>query len=214
MAYQATAKTEAKKAQKYQKIIAATKQQIASAGFRSVSMANIAAQAGVATGTLYRYFPSKKELCTEVFRKYTDIELSIVKELATCTNILPAQKLIMAIEVFAKRALQSRHLAWSLIVEPLDPALEAERIIYRQAYCDIYTKLIDEGIEQQQFRQQLSSVSAAALVGALAEALIGPLSILSSQATEKMTGQKVNKAQVIGNIVTFCLSALGYQHKR
>ncbi len=214
MAYQATAKTEAKKAQKYQKIIAVTKKQIASAGFSSVSMANIAAQAGVATGTLYRYFPSKKELCTEVFRKYTDIELGIVKELATRANILPAQKLTMAIEVFAKRALQSRHLAWSLIVEPLDPALEAERIIYRQAYCDIYTKLITEGIEQQQFRQQLSSVSAAALVGALAEALIGPLSILSSQPTEKVTGQKVNKAQLISNIVTFCLSALGYQYKR
>lgn len=211
MAYQATAKTEAKKAQKYQKIIAVTKKQIATAGFRSVSMANIAAQAGVATGTLYRYFPSKKELCTEVFRKYTDIELGIVKELATHTNKLPAQKLTMAIEVFAKRALQSRHLAWSLIVEPLDPALEAERIIYRQAYCDIYSKLIDEGMKRQQFRQQLSSVSAAALVGALAEALIGPLSVLSSQPTETMMNQKINQTQVISNIVTFCLSALGYQ---
>jgi len=213
MAYQATAKTAAKKAQKYEKIISVTKKQIAQAGFSSVSMANIAAQAEVATGTLYRYFSSKQALCTEVFCKYTDIELTLVEKLLNAKNVSPAQKLTTAIEVFAKRAMQSRHLAWSLIVEPLDPGLEAQRIKYRQAYCDLYSKLIDEGIKVQQFRPQLSSVSAAAIVGALAESLIGPLSILSSQPTEKMRKQKVNQAQVISNIVTFCLQALGYQQQ-
>jgi AcrR family transcriptional regulator len=213
MAYQATQKTEANKANKRQKIIEATQKRIRKAGFAGVSMANIAKEAGVATGTLYRYFPSKQALCTEVFRIYTDIEVRLIHSLATEPNQNPAQKLIAAIEVFSLRAIKSRHLAWSLIVEPLDPALEAERLHYRTSYAAIYTQLIEEGIEQHQFQPQVSSVSAAAIVGALAESLVGPLSVLAQHPDQNRntSNMTTEHEQLIQNITRFCLSAVGYR---
>ena len=213
MAYQATQKTEANKANKRQKIIEATQKRIREAGFAGVSMANIAREAGVATGTLYRYFPSKAALCTEVFRIYTEIEVRLIHRLATEPDKNPAQKLIAAIEAFSRRAIKSRHLAWSLIVEPLDPALEAERLHYRTSYAAIYTQLIEEGIEQHQFHPQISSVSAAAIVGALAESLIGPLSVLAQHPdqTRSSSHKTTEHEQLIHNITRFCLSAVGYR---
>lgn len=213
MAYQATTKTEANKANKRKKIIEATQMRIHEAGFAGVSMANIAKEAGVATGTLYRYFPSKQALCTEVFRIYTEIEVSLVHDLATESNKTPAERLIAAIEAFSRRAIKSRYLAWSLIVEPLDPALEAERLHYRTSYAAIYTQLIEEGVAQHQFHPQLSAVSAAAIVGALAESLVGPLSVLAQHAeqTKNTVDKTTDHAQLIQNITRFCLSAVGYK---
>jgi AcrR family transcriptional regulator len=213
MAYQATTKTEANKANKRKKIIEATQKRIREAGFAGVSMVNIAKEAGVATGTLYRYFPSKQALCTEVFRIYTEIEVSLIHSLATEPNKNPAQKLIAAIEAFSRRAIKSRHLAWSLIAEPLDPALEAERLHYRTSYATIYTRLIEEGIEQHQFYPQISSVSAAAIVGALAESLVGPLSVLAQhrEQTKNTSNKTIDHEQLIQNITRFCLSAVGYR---
>lgn len=213
MAYQATTKTEANKASKRKKIIEATQKRIREAGFAGVSMVNIAKEAGVATGTLYRYFPSKQALCTEVFRIYTEIEVSLIHSLATEPGKSPAQKLIAAIEAFSRRAIKSRHLAWSLIVEPLDPSLEAERLHYRRSYAAIYTRLIEEGVAQHQFHPQISSVSAAAIVGALAESLVGPLSVLAQDAeqTKNTSNKTTDHEQLIQNITRFCLSAVGHR---
>lgn len=201
MAYQATQKTVANKAHKYQKIIEVTQQQITEAGFAGVMMADIAKRAGIATGTLYRYFANKQQLCGEVFRIYTEIEVALVQRLTTQINKNPIDKLSSAIATFARRAIKSRHLAWSLIAEPLDPALETQRLKYRQAYCDIYTRLIEEGILQQQFRPQTASISAAAIVGALAESLVGPLS--------KSNQSPIGNEELISNMIAFCLFALG-----
>ncbi len=201
MAYQATEKTAANKAYKYQKIINITQQQIAKAGFASVFMADIAQQAGIATGTLYCYFANKQQLCGEVFRIYTEIEVNLVQQLTSQTDKNAIDKLISAVATFARRAIKSRHLAWSLIAEPLDPALEAQRLKYRQAYCDIYSALIEEGIKQQHFRPQNAVISAAAIVGALAESLLGPLA--------KSAQLPINNEQLISSMVAFCLFALG-----
>lgn len=201
MAYQPTKKTEANKASKRKKIIAVTQQRISEAGFAGVSMANIAKDSGIATGTLYRYFPSKQALCTDVFRIYTEVEVELIHRLTTEPGRKPAEKLASAIEAFARRAIKSRRLAWSLIAEPLDPTLEAERLHYRKSYADIYTHLIDEGVEQQQFRPQISTVSAAAIVGAMAESLVGPLS--------ENPDTIIDTDLLIQNITRFCLSAVG-----
>ena len=219
MAYQATIKTEENKLNRRKKIVEVAKLRIKASGFSGVSMVNIAKEVGVATGTLYRYFPSKQDLCTEVFRIYTEIEVQHIDELAHRSGLNAAEKLQSALEAFAFRAIKSRQLAWSLIAEPLDPMLEAARLHYRQSYADIYEQLIEEGVRQQLFLPQIASVSAAAIVGALAESLVGPLSLLveeqgktvKSSTNEIQNDQIIPNDQIIQNIVAFCLSALGYQ---
>ena len=51
-------------------------------GYAAASVAAIAERAGVATGTLYRHFPSKADLFVELFRAIGDAELAAMQEAA------------------------------------------------------------------------------------------------------------------------------------
>ncbi|BBM66028.1 TetR family transcriptional regulator [Vibrio alfacsensis] len=51
---------------KYEQIIAAAERLIAESGFHGLSMHKLAAEAGVAAGTIYRYFSDKEHLLEEV----------------------------------------------------------------------------------------------------------------------------------------------------
>ena len=87
-----------------------------------------------------------------------------------------AKRVADGLETFARRALRARRLAFALIAEPVDPLIEAERLAFRRAYRDGVAELIDDGIASGELPGQDSQLSAAALVGATAEAMVGPLS--------------------------------------
>jgi hypothetical protein len=55
--------------------------------------------------------------------------LTVVNGVAD-TDKIPADKLTAAIRTFANRALRGRRLAYALIAEPVDPEVEAVRLIH------------------------------------------------------------------------------------
>ena len=69
-----------------------------------------------------------------------------------------------------RRALAEPVRAYALIAEPVDPAVEAERLTFRRAYADLFARALAE-----RRRTRTREIAAAAIVGALAEALVGPL---------------------------------------
>jgi len=206
MPYQATAKTEARKASTRQRILDEALGLVYRGGFSAVAMTQVATAAGIATGTIYRYFPSKSELCTELFRVCTEREVAVVASAATASGPA-AQRLEHCIQAFARRAIKGRNLAWALIAEPLDPSLEAERLRYRDAYKAVFAQLIDTGIASGEFAPQVSTpLSAAAIVGALAEALVNPLSPHNPEAIGPD-----DKQILIDALSQFCLRAVGIE---
>ena len=84
--------------------------------------------------------------------------------------------LAAAVETFARRALRGRRLAWALLAEPVDPAVEVERLAFRRAYAAGFEHVLREGVAAGELAPQNVELTAAALVGALGEALVGPLS--------------------------------------
>jgi len=85
----------------------------------------VARRAGVATGSVYRHFPSKAELFTEVFRRASQREIDVMHEVAQAHPERPAaERLAAAAEAFARRALASPVRAYALLAEPVDPAIE------------------------------------------------------------------------------------------
>jgi AcrR family transcriptional regulator len=50
-----------------ERVLVAAEHEFAASGYRGATMASIAARAGVSTGNLYRYFPSKEALFGEIF---------------------------------------------------------------------------------------------------------------------------------------------------
>lgn len=171
MAYRATARTEQRKAELRARILLEARHCVARDGFRGLSIAAIANQSGIATGTLYRYFHSKADLCIAVFEDATEREIRAVEDAAR-TEVMQVKQLRQALNTFAGRALQNTTLAYALIAEPVDPELEQTRLRYRERWAQTFSTLLQHGIEQGLFYPQSVAVSAAALVGAMAEAIV------------------------------------------
>ncbi len=156
------------------RIVAAAHALIAEKGYAGCSVALVADAAGVATGSVYRHFPDKGALFAEVFRTATQREVDAVAEAGAKPGSIE-ERVARAVETFAGRALRSPRLAYALIAEPVDPQVEAERLVYRRAYRDIFAQVIADAVDAGDLPPQDPEVSAAAVVGAMAEALVVPL---------------------------------------
>lgn len=200
MAYRRTAKTEAKLAGKRAAIVKAARTCLAHGGFGAAQISQVAAAAGIATGTVYRYFPSKAALFAEIFEDAARRETAVMQAITEGPGS-PAMRLKQAVEAYARRAVRGRRLAWALIAEPVAPEIEAERWTLRAAYRDILARLIDEGIASGAFPPQDAMVSAAAVVGAMIEPLIGPLSTLDDRIER-------DAEWLIASTVQFCVAAV------
>lgn len=200
MVYRATAHTQAKKAESRERLLNAGLNLVLEAGFSHITINKVAQHANVATGTVYRYFASKGELCEEIFLKATKIELSKVTETCNTPNKSPRERMETTLSEFAYRAIKGRRLAYALIAEPVDSMLDETRLQFRRAYAEQFAALIEEGIASGDFRDQSAMISATAIVGAMSEALVGPLSPNNCDRIESKT--------LTQDIVDFCLRAL------
>src|SRR5262249_35311790 len=179
LAYRTTERTEARLAETRGRIIRAARGLIAEGGYVAAQVAPVADRAGVAVGTVYRHFPSKSDLFAEVFRGASQHEVDAMRDAIDSPG--PASvRMAAGIETFARRALQGRRLAWALLAEPVDPAVEAERLHFRHSYRDLMAGVIAEGIEDGELPGQDVDATAAALIGAIGEAMVGPLSPTSN----------------------------------
>jgi AcrR family transcriptional regulator len=176
VAYRPTERTEARKQAARARIVGAARELIAHGGYGEAQVAAVAERAGVATGTVYRHFPSKADLFAEVFRQASQREVDALAAAAAEAEGGAAARIAAAVETFARRALRGRRLAWALIAEPVDPAVEAERLVFRRAYRDELAEVVESGIAAGELPDQDPATSAAALVGAIAEAMVGPVS--------------------------------------
>lgn len=167
-------------------IVEAAHALVSERGYAGCSVALVATGAGVATGTVYRHFPDKGALFAEVFRVATQREVDAVSEAAGKPGTV-AERVGRCVETFARRALRSPRMAYALIAEPVDPQVEAERLTYRRAYRDIFAALIVDAVAAGDLPPQDAQVSAAAVVGAMAEALVVPLRVSTGSTTDSRT---------------------------
>ena len=200
MAYRPTERTRARSAAARERILTAALEQLAEGGYASASMVTVARRAGVATGSVYRYFPSKGDLFAEAFRRASQREVDVLVELGHRT--MPVRERIAAwVEAFVHRALAEPVRAYALIAEPVDPAVEVERLTFRRAYADLFARALRDAMDSGELPESDPDLAAAAIVGALAEALLGPLAQSDADAGELTAG-----------LQTFVLSAVGAAH--
>ncbi len=199
MAYRPTERTEARNAATRRRIVAAARGLIAKGGYAEAQVAAVASRAEVAIGTVYRHFPSKADLFAEVFREASQREVDAVAAAAREAADSATARIAAAVETFARRALRGRRLAWALIAEPVDPAVEAERLVFRRAYRDVFADVIAVGVESGELPLQNPELSAAALVGAIGEALVGPVSPTAAGGGAEL---------VVGSLTEFCIRSV------
>lgn len=199
MAYRRSPLMQERLADNRERIVRAARKLIASDGFRGASMTAVAAAAGLSTGALYRYFPSKAELYVELLNEAVTHECAILDDIVAGAGSARA-RLRAAVESFARRALEGPHLAYAFIAEPADPEVDAARIVCRQRFSAVFARVLQDGIASGEFPQQSVDVSAACIVGAFTEALVRPV-------TPRL--RRTNESALVGAIADFCERAVG-----
>jgi AcrR family transcriptional regulator len=156
------------------KVVAITREMVADGGWGAAQIALIAHRAGVATGSVYRYFDSKVDLCVQVLAEVSQREIDVVAAIVDAEGNATA-RLHDAVAAFVRRASRQPKLAYALIAEPCERELDEARLAYRAELSKQFARLIDEGIAKGEFVDMPSDLLSTCVTGAFMESLVGPL---------------------------------------
>jgi AcrR family transcriptional regulator len=174
MAYRRTANVLRRLNARHDAIVDAARDAATAGGMAAIQIAPVAERAGVAAGTVYRYFPGKIELVGALVESVAEREIEAVRKAANAAPG-PLSAVAAALATFGARALRNRKLAWAVIAEPVDTDTDAVRQQYRRDLSAEIETRIWAAIAGGHLPDQDASLAASAFVGALLEGLIGPL---------------------------------------
>lgn len=204
MAYRRTENVVRRLAARHDAIIAAAGALAAEAGISAVQIEPVSRRAGVATGTVYRYFPSKTELVAALVASVSERELSAMRRSADAAPG-PLSALAATITTFAARALANPRLAFALIAEQADGAADEARLAFRMALAAELGKRLTTAISGGHLPDQDVAVAAPALLGAVMESLVGPLAASAAESAAR---------DAVRAITLFALRAVGVADAR
>lgn len=215
MAYRRTPQVQARLDATRDRIVAAAVDRVATGGWGAVTVAAVARDARVATGTVYRHLDDKDALLAAAFRRAAGRELAAVAGAAGGGGA-PLARLESALRVFAERALRGRRLAYALLAEPAGPTVEAERLTYRRGYRQVFAEVLADGVADGSLAPHDVEVVAAALVGASGEVLVEPLAPTTGAAagaaadphTDRAADPSADPAARTEALVATCLRAV------
>lgn len=194
-------------------VLAAATDLVREHGYGGCSIAAVADRAAVATGTVYRYWPSKRELFAEVFAQVCRRELAAAEAAAAEPTRagcgVPAVVHVTAVvQTFAHRALRAPRLASALLVEPVDVAVDRARLEFRRSFEELLAGHIAAGIRAGELARQDPVVSAAAIVGGVAQVLVRPLHAAPTTPGTALPGAP----DPVAELTAFISRALGGDH--
>ena len=147
---------------------------LAEGGYSAASVQAVARRAGVATGTVYRHFPSKADLVAEVFRRASQREVDTLVSVGADLGARPRGS--------RPGSRSSSAARWPSPPAPTrcspSPSIRRSRpsgSSFRRAYADLFAAALREGVDSGELAPCDVDLVAAAIVGALGEALLGPL---------------------------------------
>jgi AcrR family transcriptional regulator len=174
MPYRRTDNVERRLAARHDAILAAASALAAEAGLAAVQIAPVATRAGIAAGTVYRYFPSKAELIAALVAAFSQTEIAALRQAGDAAPG-PLSALAAALTTFGARALANRRLAFAVIAEPAGSEGDDARLAFRRALAGEFERRIRAAIAGGHLPEQNPATAAAVMVGLLIEGLIGPL---------------------------------------
>jgi len=174
MGYRRTERETARLAARYEAIIEAARALASESGLAAVQIMPVAARAGIAAGTVYRYFPSKDDLVAALVNSTAEREIAAIRGAAAAAPGA-LSGLAAAITAFAAGTLRTRRLAGAMLAEAPEGGAAAGRLAFRRSIGDEFEILIRAAITAGQLPDQPPTVMAAAIIGATVESLVGPL---------------------------------------
>lgn len=190
----------ARLAEARRRILSAARLVVSEQGFAAAQVAVVAELADVATGSIYRHFPSKASLFSEMVREVCEQELRVVRAILDEDGRGAADRIGDAVATFVDRALRGEGLSWAVIVEPMDPDVDQVRLDARTTLAAAFAEVIEQGIATGELGRQNAQLRGAAIVGAFLEGLVAPLGARPVDSRRR--------AAVSEEIAVFCRNAV------
>jgi AcrR family transcriptional regulator len=175
MAYRRTERVIARLAARHEAIVAAARALASESGMGAVQIVPVAERAGIAAGTVYHYFPSKDDLVAALVAVIAEQEIAAIRGAAAAAPG-PLSALAAAIQAFTVRALRERRLAFAMLAGVPEADAGADRLAFRHRLATELAAHIHAAIAAGHLPEQDAEFAAAAVIGAVMEGLLGPLS--------------------------------------
>jgi AcrR family transcriptional regulator len=205
MPYRRTEAIARRLASKREEIMMAAGAAAAEGGMAALQIAPVAQRAGIAAGTVYRYFPAKSDLVAALIAATAERDTSAIRKAASAAPG-PLSALAAAIGVYAAGLAAQKRLAWAIIGEPAESEIDDARNAYRTALSNEFQTWLIPAIQNGHLPEQNAGVSASALLGVLVEGLIGPLAATSDD--------EAGHHEAVQNLTLLALRALGVPDAR
>ena len=165
----------ARQAEARRRILEAARTVVSEQGFAAAQVAVVAELADEATGSIYRHFPSKASLFSEMLREVCRRELEVVRAVLGERERGASERIADAVATFVDRALRGEGLSYAVIVEPMDPDVDQVRLDARADLAAAFAAVIEQGVAAGELAPQGAGIRGAAIVGAFLEGVVGPL---------------------------------------
>lgn len=174
MPYRRTERILERLAGRREDILRAGRDIAAEQGLGAVQIVPVAERAGVAAGTVYRYFPTKADLVEALLKTIAEQEIATIRSSAGAAPG-PLSALAAAIVAFLVRTMQRPGLLAAVLTVPAERELEGLRLVWRRALVAEFEAAVRAAIAAGRLPEQEAKLAAAAVFGVLAECAIGPL---------------------------------------
>jgi AcrR family transcriptional regulator len=140
---------------KRSEVMQAALELIAEQGFHGAPMAEIAEKAGVAAGTIYRYFESKEVLITELHRELEERIMVVLQEGYPSGRPLRERFLYLIRELLRYFIMNPLHFRYmeQYFNSPYGISMHRDRLLGKSGNHDILMDIFELGIEQQVLKE-------------------------------------------------------------
>ena len=174
MPYRRTERVLERLAGRREDILRASRDIAAEQGLGAVQIVPVAERAGIAAGTVYRYFPTKADLVEALLKTIAEQEIAVIRNAAGAAPG-PLSALAAAIVAFLVRTMQRPGLLAAVLTVPAERELDGLRLVWRRALVAEFEAAIRAAIAAGRLPEQEAKLAAAAVFGVLAECAAGPL---------------------------------------
>lgn len=172
-------------------------------GFANTRTSDIAKEAGISEGLIFKYFPTKNHLFATIIKDNFQRIKTGVDNIIDNTNLSATEKIAAVIDFHFGFFINQRNLAYLIfghsdrkIIGNVEPIFEHGLKLYAQ----LITKILQEGIKTGEFRNFDVETIAISLIGTMQISLIAK--ILLQKTSELAATKKEVKEYILAGIRT------------
>lgn len=202
MPYHSSDKTRQKKDAKRTAMMQAAVRVFAAQGYYAATIRDIVAEADVAIGTFYFYFPDKETLFVHLYEETADFLLQAIRQAVNSRATLPKQ-IQAGIQAYVNIAVYEPAVIQLLLVGGVGavPSLTAKRAEFRERLAQVWQRPLEQATAQTLIVPQNVPRTAEALIGGMDEVILNLLAYPEPE---------LEAATAVDDLTRFTLRAIGY----